>query len=93
VFNPTILEDMLRDTLTRSLLGLDVEVGEFVLLIAWPTDSVLIEVNTTEIWPFVDGSQLFVMHTVSVFERELVVYDACIAAAVSYSGKTRGRFL
>jgi hypothetical protein len=47
--SPVILEDLPRNTLTRGLLGLETEVWEFVQLVAWPTDSMLEEVDATEI--------------------------------------------
>jgi hypothetical protein len=37
------------NTPTRSLLGLGTEVGEFIRLVMWPANSVLVEVDTTEI--------------------------------------------
>jgi hypothetical protein len=49
VRGPVILEDLPSNTLTRSLPGLKTEVWEFVQLVAWPTDSILVEVDTTEI--------------------------------------------
>jgi hypothetical protein len=46
---PVILEDLPSNTLTRDLPGLKTKVWEFVQLVAWPTDSILVEVDTTEI--------------------------------------------
>jgi hypothetical protein len=52
VCSPVILEDLPSGTLTRSLLGLEMEVEEFVQIVAWSTDSMLVEADTTEIQPF-----------------------------------------
>jgi hypothetical protein len=49
VRGPVILEDLSSNTLTRSLPGLKTKVWEFVQLVAWPTDSILDEVDTTEV--------------------------------------------
>jgi hypothetical protein len=64
VRSPVILEDLPSNTLTRSLLGFVSEVWEFVWHVAWPADSILVEVDTTKIQPFAYSSRLFVMQIV-----------------------------
>jgi hypothetical protein len=43
-----ILEDLPSSTLTSSLLGLKMGVRDLIQLVAWPTDFMLVEVDTTE---------------------------------------------
>jgi hypothetical protein len=64
VRGPVILEDLPSNTLARSLLGLRTEIWEFVQLVAWPADSIFVQVNITEIKPVSYSWRMFVTQIV-----------------------------